>query len=231
MAAIYYADDEQDIRELVSAWLKSDGHEVTAFETGDALLTAFRERPCDLVILDIMMPGTDGIGILTALSGEARVPLIMLTPKDTDSDYYTGLTLGSDDYITKPFKPMLLSARVKALLRRVEMDSGAPGRSAPVITCGNLRYTPGKNLFEVSGRELRLTPTELKYLAHMMAHLGENVSRNDLLDAVWGMNFEVETRVVDETNRRLRRKLNEAGADVTLETVWGFGFKLTERNA
>ena len=127
MAAIYYADDEQDIRELVSAWLKSDGHEVTAFETGDALLTAFRERPCDLVILDIMMPGTDGIGILTALRRESRVPVILLTAKDTDSDYYTGLTLGSDDYITKPFKPMLLSARVKALLRRVEMDSGAPG--------------------------------------------------------------------------------------------------------
>ena len=83
MAAIYYADDEQDIRELVSAWLKSDGHEVTAFETGDALLTAFRERPCDLVILDIMMPGTDGIGILTALRRESRVPVILLTAKDT----------------------------------------------------------------------------------------------------------------------------------------------------
>lgn len=97
MANIYFADDEKDIREIVAAFLISDGHRVTAFETGDALLDAFQQKPCELVLLDIMMPGTDGIGILTALRKISRVPVILLTAKDSDSDFYSGLSLGSDD--------------------------------------------------------------------------------------------------------------------------------------
>lgn len=127
MATIYYADDEQEIREIVSAFLRNDGHEVVTFENGDLLLAAFQKSPCDLVLLDIMMPGTDGIGVLTALRSISTVPVILLTAKDTDSDYYTGLSLGSDDYITKPFKPMILSAKVHALLRRVQYESQPRG--------------------------------------------------------------------------------------------------------
>lgn len=230
MATIYYADDEQEIREIVSAFLRNDGHEVTTFENGDLLLAAFRQKPCDLVLLDIMMPGTDGIGVLTALRAISTVPVILLTAKDTDSDYYNGLSLGSDDYITKPFKPMILSAKVHALLRRVQYGNKAKAEQDTTdLRCGNLCYNGGKREFSVAGTPLRLTPTEMKFLAYMMGRFEENVSKADLMDAVWDMDTEIESRAADETNRRLRKKLTTAGADVYVQTVWGYGFKLTKK--
>lgn len=230
MATIYLADDEKDIRNIVSAFLKNDGHEVTAFETGDLLLEMFRKVPCDLVILDIMMPGTDGIGILTALRAISKVPVILLTAKDTDSDYYSGLSLGSDDYMIKPFKPMILSAKINALLRRVRFENETePERVGDDLVCGNLRYSGKKRSFTVNGESLSLTPTEMKFLEFMMRHFEEAVPKNEILDVIWDIDYEVESRVADEANRRLRKKLTAAGADVYVQTVWGFGFKLTKK--
>lgn len=231
MATIFYADDEKEIREIVSAFLKNDGHDVFAFENGDLLLEAFKKKSCDLVILDIMMPGTDGIGVLTALRAISKVPIIMLTAKDTDSDYYNGLALGSDDYITKPFKPMILSAKIKALLRRIEYEKETGSKQEEEeLVCGNLRYFWKKHIFQVGQTELSLTPTERRFLEYMMQHFEEVVNKNDLLNAVWNMNFDVESRVADETNRRVRKKLTAAGANVYVQTVWGYGFKLTKKD-
>lgn len=228
MAVIFYAEDEKEIRDIVSAFLTNDGYEVVIFENGDLLLEEFRSQPCDLVLLDIMMPGTDGIGILTALRAISKVPVIMLTAKDTDSDYYSGLSLGSDDYITKPFKPMILSAKIKALLRRIEYEKQAlPEQSSQNLECGNLHYSGKKHVFQVGQEILSLTPTEMRFLEYMMEHFEEAVSKNEILDEIWNMNYDVETRVADETNRRLRKKLTAAGADVYVQTVWGYGFKLT----
>ena len=228
MAVIFYAEDEKEIRDIVSAFLVNDGYEVVTFENGDLLLEEFKNRPCDLVLLDIMMPGTDGIGVLTALRAISKVPVIMLTAKDTDSDYYSGLSLGSDDYITKPFKPMILSAKIKALLRRIEYEKQAlPEQSSQNLECGNLRYSGKKHVFQVGQEILSLTPTEMRFLEYMMKHFEEAVSKNEILDEIWNMNYDVETRVADETNRRLRKKLTAAAADVYVQTVWGYGFKLT----
>ena len=228
MAVIFYAEDEKEIRDIVSAFLVNDGYEVVTFENGDLLLEEFKNRPCDLVLLDIMMPGTDGIGVLTALRAISKVPVIMLTAKDTDSDYYSGLSLGSDDYITKPFKPMILSVKIKALLRRIEYEKQAlPEQSSQNLECGNLRYSGKKHVFQVGKEILSLTPTEMRFLEYMMKHFEEAVSKNEILDEIWNMNYDVETRVADETNRRLRKKLTAAGADVYVQTVWGYGFKLT----
>lgn len=228
MAVIFYAEDEKEIRDIVSVFLVNDGYEVVTFENGDLLLEEFKKRPCDLVLLDIMMPGTDGIGVLTALRAISKVPVIMLTAKDTDSDYYSGLSLGSDDYITKPFKPMILSAKIKALLRRIEYEKQAlPEQSSQNLECGNLRYSGKKHVFQVGQEILSLTPTEMRFLEYMMEHFEEAVSKDEILDEIWNMNYDVETRVADETNRRLRKKLTAAGADVYVQTVWGYGFKLT----
>lgn len=128
--------------------------------------------PCDLVLLDIMMPGTDGIGVLTAIRAISTVPVILLTARDTDSDYYNGLCLGSDDYITKPFKPMILSAKVHALLRRVQYGNQTKAeQDTPDLCCGNLRFDGRKREFFAAGTPLRLTPTEMKFLAYMMGDL------------------------------------------------------------
>lgn len=231
MAVIFYAEDEKEIRDIVSAFLVNDGYEVVTFENGDLLLEEFKNRPCDLVLLDIMMPGTDGIGVLTALRAISKVPVIMLTAKDTDSDYYSGLSLGSDDYITKPFKPMILSAKIKALLRRIEYEKEElPEQTSRELECGNLCYSGKKHVFQVGQEILSLTPTEMRFLEYMMEHFEEAVSKDEILDEIWNMNYDVETRVADETNRRLRKKLTAAGADVYVQTVWGYGFKLTMKD-
>lgn len=230
MATIYFADDDEKIRDVVSIFLQNEGYAVETFETGDDLLESFKKSPCDLVLLDIMMPGTDGIGILTQLRKISRVPVILLTAKDTDADYYSGLSLGSDDYITKPFKLMMLSAKIHVLLRRVQYERETPKQQELDLACGNVRYSSKKRECTVNGRILRLTPTEMKFLEFMMEHFEEAVSREETLDAVWNMDFHVESRVADETNRRLRKKLTAAGADVYVQTVWGFGFKLTKKD-
>ena len=215
MAAIYYADDEKEIRDIVSAFLINSGYQVKAFATGDLLFTAFKKEPCDLVLLDIMMPGTDGIGILRKLREISNVPVILLTAKDTDSDYYNGLLLGGDDYITKPFKPMILSAKIHALLRRIQYENQAGGQKEDKdLDCGNLHYSNKKQEFLVDGKPLALTPTERRFLEFMMGRFEETVGKNEVLDAVWDMGHDVESRVADETNRRLRKKLTAAGASV-----------------
>lgn len=127
--SIYVADDEKNIRELLKNFLQSDGYEVSAYDTGDLLLAAFERKPADLVILDIMMPGRDGIECVKELRKYSSVPIILLTAKDGELDYVNGITLGSDDYLTKPFRPTVLLMRVKALLRRAEM-SGDKSRRA-----------------------------------------------------------------------------------------------------
>ncbi|MDE6281859.1 MAG: response regulator transcription factor, partial [Oscillospiraceae bacterium] len=138
--------------------------------------------------------------------------------------------LGSDDYIIKPFKLMLLSAKVHALLRRVQYEKDTPQTGSDLI-CGNLRYDGTRHEFYVGDRCLRLTPTERRFLGFMMEHFETTVSKDVLLDEIWDMNFDVESRAADETNRRLRKKLTDAGCDVYVQTVWGCGFKLTKKEA
>jgi len=230
MAHIYLADDEIKIRNILSDFLINEGYAVTAFETGDALLAEFKKTPCDLILLDIMMPGTDGMSVLAKLRERSNVPIIMLTAKDSDSDHYSGLSMGSDDYITKPFKPMLLSAKIKALLRRVDFQKEVQGNDdRQDLSYGNCTYSVKKHEVTVDGRKIPMTPTEMQYICYMMKRSGEAVSRSEILDGVWGIDCDVETRVADETNRRVRKKLLEAGSDVYIQTVWGYGFKMVRR--
>ena len=232
MASIYYADDENEIRNVVGSFLQNEGHEVETFPTGDLLFAAFEKKPCDLVILDIMMPGTDGIGILQKIRKISNVPVILLTAKDTDVDYYNGLSLGGDDYLAKPFKPLILSARINALLRRIRYDNSAKEKNTDTeIQCGNVVYRPMQHEILIDGAVLQLTPTEMKFLVYMMQHFEEAVQKEILLDEIWGMSSEIESRVADETNRRLRKKMTAQGADIYVQTVWGYGFKLTKREA
>ena len=222
---IYIAEDEKTIRETLKSFLENDGYEVCAFPTGDALLGAFAQRRADLVILDIMMPGTDGLTCCRRIREKETTPIIILTAKDTEYDYVTGILQGGDDYLTKPFRPTVLLMRVKALLRRVEMGrSGDP--SERDITVGDLRFAAGERQMFCGERALTLSPNELKMLLYFMQSAGKAVSRDELLEHIWGFNDEVETRVTDETLRRIRSKLSAAGSKVRIETVWGYGYKL-----
>ena len=226
--SIYLADDEKSIRELLHSFLASDGYTVRSFESGDALLEAFRQEPAELVILDIMMPGTDGLTVCRELRSVSDIPIILLTAKDSELDYVMGISQGSDDYLTKPFRPTILLMKVRALLRRVEMDRGKTAAAVDELRYGDLRYSTTENAVLCGNTPVALTQTELRLLSYMLKQPEKAYSREELLNAVWGFDSEVETRVTDETLRRIRKKLLQAGSTVSVSTIWGFGYKLKE---
>lgn len=229
---IYIADDEDNIRELIRTFLESDGYTVKAFRTGDDLYSEFLLAPADLVILDIMMPGTDGMTICQKLRKITTVPIIMLTAKDSEFDYVRGITLGSDDYLTKPFRPTALLMRVRSLLRRTELDkTDVSGKATGNLSLGDLAFNQIKNEITCKGIPLHLTPTELKLLTHMMRNTEKSYSREELLNEIWDFNSAVETRVTDEAVRKIRKKLSAAGSNVRIETLWGFGYCLKTEGA
>lgn len=222
---IYAADDDPNILNLIKLFLENEGYHLKTFPTGDELFQAFQQKPCDLVILDIMMPGTDGITICHHIRQISKVPIIMLTAKDTDADYITGITAGSDDYFVKPFKPTVFTVRVKALLRRIEMERE---KNTHHITLhyGDLTYNENKHAVYCHDKQVTLTNTELKLLEYILHHHDRAISKEELLEYVWGMDATYETRVVDETIRRTRKKLKLAGSSVIIRTIWGFGIQL-----
>ena len=224
---VYIADDDDNIRQVIKTFLINDGYAVEDFPTGDALLGRFSASPCDLAILDVMMPGRDGFTVLTELRKTSTVPIIMLTARDSENDYAMGLGLGSDDYITKPFSAMALLMRVKAIFRRIEFESSkyrAPERES--VAFADLTLDEAGRDVLIGGTPMNLTPTEYGVMKHLMEHKGEAVSREELLNEVWGFESIVETRATDDTVRRLRQKL--AGSRAVISAVWGYGFKLEE---
>ena len=230
---IYLADDEEALLEVFGAFLEAAGYEVGLFPTGDALYEAFIAREADLVVLDIMMPGTDGLTVCKRLREISNVPIIILTAKDSEMDYLRGLAIGGDDYLTKPLSPAMLVMRVKALLRRVEMSSKGERRARreedqDMLSFGDVTLSTSSHEARAAGTELSLTMTEFALLRRLLVAKGQAVSRDVLLRDVWGIDAEVETRVTDECARRVRRKLREAGSHVGIKAVWGFGYKLEE---
>ena len=224
---IYAADDEANIREILEVFLKEAGFEVTVFETGDELLREFAALPSDMVILDIMMPGSDGITICKELRKISSVPIIILTAKETEADYMIGITSGGDDYLIKPFSPSMLVMRIKALFRRIDMEHAGEAEKEE-RAYGDLLYSASRHAVFCGEEDLGLTELELAFLRFLLQHPEQSVSRETLLDAVWGFDRETETRVTDETVRRIRKKLRRAGSRVTVVTVWGYGYRLGE---
>ena len=225
---IYIADDDDNIRQVVKVFLTSNGYRVEDFPTGDLLLERFLQMPCDLVILDVMMPGSDGFAICTELRKVSTVPIIMLTARDAENDYAMGLGLGSDDYITKPFSAMALVMRVRAIFRRIDFEREKHVKEEPAaVAVGGLVLDEERRRILANGRPLALTPMEYEVLRYLMLRKDQAVSREELLNSVWGFEAVVETRATDDTVRRLRQKLD--GCGVNIAAVWGYGFRLEEK--
>ena len=173
-----------------------------------------------------MMPGMSGLRVCEEIRKTSTVPILFLTAKSQESDKLLGLTAGGDDYLAKPFSFAELSARVKALLRRVEMDRGKSAAAGGELHYGDIHYSATENAIFCGTVPVALTQTELRLLGYMMRQPEKAYSREDLLSAVWGFDSDVETRVTDETLRRIRKKLLQAGSTVSVSTIWGFGYKL-----
>ena len=223
---IYIADDEENIRSLVKLFLKNEGYEVVDFENGDLLLNKFKDKSCDLVILDVMMPGLDGFEICTKIREFSTVPILMLTARDSDMDYITGLTLGSDDYFTKPFSPMSLVMKVKAIFRRIDFESNKTKNE--ILNFADIYINTSSKIVKYKDKIIDLTPNEYNLMTYLFENKDRAISRDEILNEVWGFTSEVETRVVDDTVKRLRKKI--INTNLVIETVWGYGFRLRAKN-
>ena len=221
--SIYIADDEKNIRDLIKGFLLNEGYSVSAFEDGDALLEAFLDKPSDMVILDIMMPGSDGLTICSQIRQKNNVPIIIVSARDSEIDRITGFSYGSDDYLVKPFSPLELVARVKAVFRRLNLEKKK--KKTRRLHFGDIVLNVDTRTCTLQERTLDLTPTEFALMVYMFEHSERAISRDELLKNVWKFDFEVDTRAVDDVLKRLRRKI--ADSKVVIESVWGFGFKLT----
>ena len=225
--SIYIAEDEDSIREAVQTFLESEGYNVVGFPTGDKLYEAFLKKPSDMVILDIMMPGSTGFQITKKIREISTVPIIILTARDSEMDYATGINMGSDDYFTKPFSVISLVMRVKAMFRRVQLDnqfSSSQGEDEVafadiIINKKNMKVYQGSRIID-------FTPSEYNLLVYLADNKDRAISRDELLDNIWGYGKDIETRACDDTVRRLRKKL--INTRVKVETIWGYGFTLKE---
>jgi DNA-binding response OmpR family regulator len=219
---ILVVEDEASIASFVSLYLKNAGYTVrTASTGGEALTMAAAEQPA-LIILDLNLPDIDGIEVCRRIRKSADIPILMLTARDEDVDKIIGLEVGADDYLTKPFNPRELVARVKSVLRR-----SAPDRKdleSAELHHGDLKVDAGRREVHVGTEEIQLAPKEFDLLWELLDHRGLVLTRDQLLERVWGYTFAGDTRTVDVHVRQLRRKLGEASPIVT---VWGVGYKVS----
>ena len=226
---IVVVEDEADIGEVLEYNLNRAGYQVRRFERGDEAWEAIRQEPPDLILLDLMLPGLDGLDVARMLKRESatsRIPIIMLTAKGEEVDRIVGLELGADDYIAKPFSPREVVLRIKAVLRRIASDVGQEENASHIrwLQAGKIWLDPEGFRAQLDGEEIPLTATEFRLLQALMKGRGRIQTRSALLAEVWGYAEDVESRTVDTHVRRLRRKL---GAEAErLETVIGIGYRL-----
>lgn len=221
MAKILVIDDEPSIVNLVSAYLKPEGYEVHTAADGPAGLKAAHAFKPDLVVLDVMLPGMDGIELLSRLRRESDVYVILLTARTEETDKLVGLSVGADDYVTKPFSPRELTARVKAALRRMKTRSGS-GVDGGVLSFNGLRIDTGARQVTVDERPVELTAIEFDLLRVLAENRGRVLTREQLLEKVWGGEYFGEMRVVDVHLGHVRQKLGDGGF---ITTVRGVGYR------
>ena len=219
---VLIVEDEPDLLAALAQSLREEGYAVDTAGDGRSGLSKANSSPYDAIVLDLMLPQLDGWEVCRRVRAESDVPIVMLTARSDDIDKIVGLELGADDYLTKPFNPRELVARIKAILRRA--DRRPPVNSASTITIDNLSIYPDKRLVTVENRQVALRMKEFDLLLTLAENRGMVFSREKLLNIVWGYDFAGETRTVDVHVAHLRHKLE--GMRPTIETVWGVGYKL-----
>jgi len=220
---IYLVEDDESIRELILYALTSSGFEAQGFDCAEPFWVAVKQRSPGLVLLDIMLPGDDGLAILRRLKesgGTSQVPVIMLTAKATEYDKVKGLDLGADDYITKPFGVMELISRIRAVLRRVK-----PEENIALVSCGGITLDEERRTVTSQGEPVTLTYKEFELLSYLLRNEGIVLTREKIMERVWGFDYEGESRTVDMHIKSLRQKLGACGA--LIQTVRGVGYKVS----
>jgi two-component system response regulator ChvI len=226
MATIALVDDDRNILTSIAMALENEGHHVRVFTDGAAALAALTATPPDLAVLDIKMPRMDGLELLRRLRQKSNMPVIFLTSKDEEIDEVTGLRMGADDYITKPFSQRLLIARIDAVLRRREAGDGAEAAAREVMTRGKLRLDPARHACDWDSQDVQLTVTEFLILQALAQRPGFVKSRDNLMDAAYDDQVYVDDRTIDSHIKRLRKKFKAVDDSFdAIETLYGVGYR------
>jgi DNA-binding response OmpR family regulator len=223
---IYIVDDEKRIRDLIRAYLEKEGYSVRDFSNADSALLNFKRQPCDMLVIDVMMPGKSGLELCREIRKTSDVPIIIVSAKDEEIDRILGLELGSDDYISKPFSPRELVIRVKNIFRRLS-PSDNTAREEVCSFC-DVEVNDSRHSINIKDVETDFTEKEYALLSIFVKKPNRAYSREQLINLIWGYDYIGDVRPVDDLVKRIRKKLSSAGSSMEISTVWGFGYKSSE---
>lgn len=222
MKHVFVVDDEMNIRSILKKYIESQGYKVTLFDNGANVPSEVGRLKPDLLVLDVMMPGIDGMELCKEIRKSSDVPIIFVTAKNEELDRVLGLEIGADDYLTKPFSPRELVARIKNIFRRLERKPPAEA----VIEVLDLTIHKERRTVHRDGQEIKLTTKEYEMFEFLSGHPRMPFTREQLTQKVWGYDYYGDERLVDDLVKRIRKKLSEHGSVVQITTVWGYGYRL-----
>lgn len=228
---IYVVDDEPHICTMIQIFLESEGFQVQTFCSSQKLLTALYIKIPDMIILDIMMPGKDGLTLCQQIRKELNVPILFVSAKGTADDRILGIEKGGDDYLVKPFVPLELIVRVKALFRRAEFSQTDQNitDTYPILTCGNMKIIPSSKQITIAETPMVVTPLEFDFLLYLCQRKETAVAKQELLTNVWKFpHGEEDSQAMESLIKRLRKKMQSIHTTMRIESVWGYGYRMTE---
>lgn len=225
MKHIFVVDDEQNIRDLIRKYLEKESFQVTMFENAQNVISEINRLMPDLLVLDIMMPGADGLELCREIRKRSEIPIIFVSARDEELDRILGLELGADDYLSKPFSPRELVARIKNVFRRLEKSRQVKSET---LTIKDIKVECHRRYIEKNEVELALTTKEYDLLEFLIRNKNMPFTREQLLEKVWGYDYIGDIRVIDDLIKRIRKKLAEAESELEIKTVWGYGYRVDD---
>lgn len=223
MKHIYIVDDEKNIRDLIKMYLGKEGFQATTFEDGTAVMENFVVDKPDLVVLDIMMPGIDGLDLCKSIRAISEVPIIFVSAKDDEIDRILGLELGADDYMVKPFSPRELVVRIKNIFKRIEKE---PTEELDTLEIKDIIIYRNRRFIAKDKEEIVLTNKEYDLFEYLALNKNMPCTREKLIEDIWGYNYIGDTRMIDDLIKRIRKKLVSANSKLNIATVWGYGYRM-----
>ncbi|KRE30033.1 response regulator transcription factor [Paenibacillus sp. Soil522] len=222
MKHIFVVDDEKSIRDILKKYIENEGYKVTLFQSGNTVLPEIGRLKPDLLVIDIMMPGINGMDLCKQIRKTSEVPIIFVTARGEELDRVLGLELGADDYLTKPFSPRELVARIKNIFKRLEKTY--PNFAG--VELKDIELQKERRMVYKDGNEIRLTTKEYEFFEFLAEHRNLPFTREQLVQKIWGYDYLGDDRLIDDLVKRIRKKLAEHGSEVQITTVWGYGYRL-----
>ncbi len=230
MKLIYVADDDKNICNLLKSHIESAGYEVEIFENGQDLLDRFNSKQCDMIITDIVMPRMSGYDLCREIRKQSMLPVFMISANNDEIDRVLGLELGSDDYISKPISFRELLIKIKNTFNRIELYKNPKPDGDDVLTCKDLTLNEANREVTINGEVLQTTTKEFELIMLFVKNINRAFSREQIIENIWGYDYYGDTRQVDHVIKRLRKKMLIAGGQCQIETVWGYGYKIGDKN-